>query len=326
MTLHEAMERVLADHPGGLSASDIAWEIGRLGLFTRPSDGMPPPPSQIRARANNYPRLFVYDSGKIRLLRSSSNKPSPQARVRDAGKIRLRRSSPNRPLPQTPKGEPVSASSASRDVAFWDLGTIADLIKNGLPNDNRLNRCGVYKITAPPGYVPRFIPPDEVREKGNVIAPGDLASLESKWVSKTDTVYIGLAGDGSPRSLRKRLDELLKHAQWQTTDRGPHKGGEIVWQLHGYDQFHLWAAQTGDPPVPRQREKTLLRQFTEAHGSLPFANRRLGNAAPGASPDAAPDTPFDAAPDASYFRRIIPVVSLIASSLAGVWLYSRRKI
>ena len=297
MKLHEAMAGVLAGQKR-LSASEIASEINRRGLYSR-GDGQPVPANQISARANKYPHLFA----------------------RDGGKIRLHRSSANRPLPRGRKSGPVLASSVSPNLKFWDLGTIGELIKYGLPSDNRLNNCGIYKLTIPADYVPRFIPSDEAREKGNVISPWDLASLESKWVSKTDTVYIGLAGDGSPRSLRKRLDELLKHAQGQTTDRGPHTGGEIVWQLHGYDQFHLWAAQTDGPPVPREAEKLFLKKFVEAHGSLPFANRRLGNAAPGASPDAAPDTP-----PASYFRRIIPVVSLIASSLAGVWLYSRRKI
>jgi hypothetical protein len=168
----------------------------------------------------------------------------------------------------------VSASSALHDVKFWDLGRVGDLIKCGLPNDSRLNYCGVYKLTVSPGYVPRFIHPDKTRAAKNVIKPWDVERLKSKWVLKTDIVYIGLAGSRTPRSLRKRLDELLKHASGLTTDRGPHKGGEIVWQLRDYHQFHLWAAQTDDPPIPREIEETLLRQFAEAHGTLPFANRQ----------------------------------------------------
>jgi hypothetical protein len=168
----------------------------------------------------------------------------------------------------------VSASSALHDVKFWDLGRVGDLIKCGLPNDSRLNYCGVYKLTVSPGYVPRFIHPDKTRAAKNVIKPWDVERLKSKWVLKTDIVYIGLAGSRTPMSLRKRLDELLKHASGLTTDRGPHKGGEIVWQLRDYHQFHLWAAQTDDPPIPREIEETLLRQFAEAHGTLPFANRQ----------------------------------------------------
>jgi hypothetical protein len=181
--------------------------------------------------------------------------------------------SPNNPLP--PFRREVSASSAFHEVNFWDLGRVGDLIKRGLPSDIRLNHCGVYKITVPPRYVPRFIHPDKARAAKNVIEPWAVERLMSKWVLNTDIVYIGLAGSRTPRSLRKRLDDLLKHASGRTTDRGPHRGGEIVWQLHDYHEFHLWAAQTSDPPIPREIEETLLRQFRDAHRTLPFANRKL---------------------------------------------------
>jgi hypothetical protein len=233
--LHEAITQVLGDQES-LSSSEIAGEINRFGLYTR-GDGQPVPASQISARVNNYPNLFVRAGSKIRLVEA--------------------------------------VSSALHDLKFWDLGRVGDLIKSGLPNDSRLNHCGVYKLAIPPGYVPRFIHPDEALTARNVISPWDVERLESKWVIKTETVYIGLAGRNAPRTLRKRLNDLLKHVSGLTTDRGPHKGGEIVWQLRDYHEFHLWAAQTDDPPVPREIEETLLRQFVEAHGTLPFANRQL---------------------------------------------------
>jgi hypothetical protein len=62
-TLHEAMQEVLADHEPR-SASEIASEINSLGLYTR-GDGQPVPASQISARANNYPNLFVRAGGMI---------------------------------------------------------------------------------------------------------------------------------------------------------------------------------------------------------------------------------------------------------------------
>jgi hypothetical protein len=249
------MAQVFGDQES-LSSSEIASEINRLGLYTR-GDGQPVPASQISARANNYPNLFVRTGGKIRLV----------------GAIECIPSFPNKPLPQ-PFRRQVSPLSALHDVKFWDLGRVGDLINRGLPNDSRLNHCGVYKLAVPPGYVPRYIHPDEARTAKNVIIPWDVERLESKWVFKTDIVYIGLAGRSAPRSLRKRLDDLLKHASGLTTDRGPHRGGEIVWQLRDYHEFHLWAAQTDDPPIPREIEETLLRQFVEAHGTLPFANRQ----------------------------------------------------
>jgi hypothetical protein len=62
-TLHEAMQEVLADNEPR-SASEIASEINRLELYTR-GDGQPVGGSQISARANNYPNLFVRADGKI---------------------------------------------------------------------------------------------------------------------------------------------------------------------------------------------------------------------------------------------------------------------
>ena len=255
LTLHEAMAQVLADQ-GSLPASEIATVINGQKLYTR-ADGCPVPGSQISARARKYPDLFVRAAGKIRL----------------AGVVMPLPSAPERSLLQH-FGRGVATSSALRDLKFWDLGRVGDLIERDLPGDSRLDHCGVYKLTVPSGYVPRFIPPDEARAVQNVIFPWNLERLKSKWVWKTDTVYIGLAGRHTSRSLRKRLNDLVNHASGHTTDRGPHRGGEIAWQLRDYQQFHVWAAQTADPPIPRQIEETLLQQFVEAHKTLPFANRQ----------------------------------------------------
>jgi hypothetical protein len=248
------MKRLLADQEGRAD-SDIASEINRLRLFTR-KDGQQVPASQILARANKYPHLFVRAAGKIRL-------------AEDLSVLR----SPNKPLARSSKQQ-ASASSSLQELNFWHLGTIGDLMQRGLPNDSRLNHCGVYKLAVSSGYLSRFIPPDEARAAKNVINPWDVERLKSKWVLNTDIVYIGLAGRHTPRSLRKRLNDLLNHASGRTTDRGPHKGGEIVWQLRDHQQFHVWAAQTADPPIPRELEKALLQEFANAHGTLPFANRQ----------------------------------------------------
>ena len=116
------------------------------------------------------------------------------------------------PLPSAPErsllqhfGRGVATSSPLLDLKFWDLGRVGDLIERDLPGDSRLDHCGVYKLTVPSGYVPRFIPPDEARAVQNVIFPWNLERLKSKWVWKTDTVYIGLAGrHGMPHFCRIR--------------------------------------------------------------------------------------------------------------------------
>jgi hypothetical protein len=255
LTLHEAMVQVLADQ-GSLRASEIATVINRLKLYTR-ADGFPVPGSQISARARKCPDLFVRSAGKIGMARVIG--PHPTARQKS--------------LPQH-RGRKVPTGSALSDLQFWDLGSVKDLIERGIPGDDRLDHCGVYKLIVPPAYVPRFIHPDEAHAARNVIFPWILKRLKSKWALNTDTVYIGVAGRHAPRSLRKRLRDLLRHASGHTNNRGPHKGGEIVWQLRDSLQFHVWAVQTADPPVSRQLEETLLKQFVEAHGTLPFANRQ----------------------------------------------------
>ena len=108
------MAQVLADQ-GSFPASEIATVINGLKLYTR-ADGCPVPGSQISARARKYPDLFVRAAGKIRL----------------AGVVMPLPSAPERSLLQH-FGRGVATSSALRDLKFWDLGRVGDLIKRGLP-------------------------------------------------------------------------------------------------------------------------------------------------------------------------------------------------
>jgi hypothetical protein len=62
-TLHEAIEEVLLEEDCR-SAFEIADVINSRGLYTQ-RDGGPVSPSQISARANNYPHLFVRHDDKI---------------------------------------------------------------------------------------------------------------------------------------------------------------------------------------------------------------------------------------------------------------------
>src|SRR5262249_4965129 len=255
VTVHEAIKRVLTQR-GSLPAPAIADEINTLGLYTR-GDGAPVPPNQIHARFRHHPDVFLRADGIIHLVRATTLKPPPSA---------------GRPTRRKP-----SVPSATKDQDFFDLGMVGELIKNGLPNDRRLEQCGVYWLTVPKGYVPQFIDPDEVRRAKNVIHPWDVDRLRSKCVLNTNVVYIGLAADRTPRSLRERLNDLLEHVRGHTTEQGPHKGGEIVWQLRDHHQFRLCAVQTDAPPAPRETEEMLLRMFKDKYGKLPFANRRSGS-------------------------------------------------
>jgi hypothetical protein len=69
-TMHQAMTLILRDHPDGLPAPEIAREIERRDLYRR-RDGKPAGLGQVHARVHNYPKLFVRDSGRIRLRNDS---------------------------------------------------------------------------------------------------------------------------------------------------------------------------------------------------------------------------------------------------------------
>jgi len=168
---------------------------------------------------------------------------------------------------------PVSINDI-RALSFQSIGTLGKIMDSGLPELSILKRCGIYAITTPESYEPEFIPPDAAKECGNVIKPYPLPKLADKWVEGEDVVYIGLAGKHSRRTIRQRLRQLIRHGQGHTTDRGPHKGGEILWQLEGFESFTLWVMPTGDPPEPRETEKRLLLSFERQTGKLPFANRQ----------------------------------------------------
>ena len=63
LTSHEAMERAML--PGTLdSATQIAETIERERSYVR-KDGLPLPRGQIRARARQYPHLFLIEGGHI---------------------------------------------------------------------------------------------------------------------------------------------------------------------------------------------------------------------------------------------------------------------
>ena len=65
-TLHEAIIIVLRDSTKGLTASQIAKEINMKRLYFR-KDRTSVPSSQIHARVNKYPNLFIKEGDKIKL-------------------------------------------------------------------------------------------------------------------------------------------------------------------------------------------------------------------------------------------------------------------
>ena len=266
LTLHEAIVEVLSIAGEAMTAPAIAAEVNRLGHYSR-RDGLPVPVNQISARVNKYSHLFTRSDGLLGLQSRSQMSPAL---------VRPTRQVPNMPV----TAELLRIDGESRhlapiaDLPFRDVGVIGELLTTGLPRCDWLDHCGVYALILPPECEVFFLDADRTREAGNVISPWEVDRLARKWVDGTRVVYIGLAGDRSPRSLRKRLRDLLNHCAGKTSGNGPHKGGEIIWQFAAYDLLLLRAMPTGSPPEPRDTERQLLAAFHKLHGALPFANRK----------------------------------------------------
>lgn len=71
VTLHEATADILRTRPGSwVEFRELADLLAEAGTYLR-ADGEPPPPSQLRLRAKNYPHMFEIRTGRpaaVRLL------------------------------------------------------------------------------------------------------------------------------------------------------------------------------------------------------------------------------------------------------------------
>lgn len=166
----------------------------------------------------------------------------------------------------------ISSIEYIKKLNFIKVNNIGVLLEKGLPKIEELGYSGCYVIIKPENYIPLFYTPAEAIDKGNVIRPWAIEKLQPKWVNDADVIYFGIAGIKSNRSLKSRLNDLINHGNGRTTDRGPHKGGEIFWQLKDYEKFSLWILPMS---MPRVEEVDYLKKFLHLKGKLPFANRQI---------------------------------------------------
>lgn len=95
----------------------------------------------------------------------------------------------------------------------------------------------------------------------------DIATLQDKYVNDSKIVYIGKA-----TNLRRRIGELLRFGAGK--DIG-HWGGRYLWQLSdAEDLLVAWKEMPGQDV--KQEEKSMLEDFIDRHGRLPFANLKIG--------------------------------------------------
>jgi hypothetical protein len=154
---------------------------------------------------------------------------------------------------------------------FTGFQTIREIQRNGLPRSVELNQHGIYAVVSSRGYSPEFIGPDRARRNCNVIRPWSFEKLGEKWVPEVEVLYFGMAGTRVHRgTLRKRIGDLTRHCMGKTTKQGPHRGGELLWQLEGYTDFELGYLPTEEP---ESEERRLINIFLEKTGKPPFGNR-----------------------------------------------------
>lgn len=272
MTLHEEIKKILEESNKALSTIQIANLVNQRKNYKK-KDGSNVTDFQIHGRTKNYPQLFSRSGNLVDLIKNAQN--NQRAKTLNSPTKLIASSEAIKKDNINFDSEDVTKMKFLKSYKFTKLNPLRLLLQYGLPADPKLDSCGIYAITITNGYKFEIISEETTRKNNNVVKPWSNEKLENKWVNNVDVVYYGLAGDSSPRFLRDRLNDLLNHGNGKTTSSGPHKGGEILWQLKGYENFNLWILPTDNPPSPRNFEKAFLKRFYEIVNKLPFANRQF---------------------------------------------------
>lgn len=130
-----------------------------------------------------------------------------------------------------------------------------------------LNQRGIYAVVCSETYQPSFIGKEEALRNGNVENPYPEEKLKERWVQKVEVLYFAITGTSSKsRTLKERIAELIRHSQGKKKN---HRGGEILWQLRGYEDFEV-GYKSNDNPI--KEESMLIHEFIKKTGKQPFAN------------------------------------------------------
>ncbi|KAF0151180.1 MAG: hypothetical protein FD143_2119 [Ignavibacteria bacterium] len=277
MTLHEEIISILKERNSTMNTNQIAEEVNNRNNYFK-GDGSSISAFQIHGRTKNYPHLFLRNKTLVGLVGRDEE---------IMNKIMVEDLVENYPAQNPIINSMFNHSSLhfmNDDVTnidfltrsgFEELGSFQTLIKEGLPKDIKLKSPGLYAVTLPGNYIYNLLDEQAISKNNNVVNPWETEKLNNKWISNVDVIYYGLAGSNSPRSLKSRLQDFIDHASGKTTDRGPHRGGEIIFQLCDWEMFSVWFLPTGNPPEPRNLEKELLERFFEMKSKLPFGNRKF---------------------------------------------------
>lgn len=145
MTLHEAIEKVLKENGKPLKPTEIATILNDIKIYQK-GDKSRIKSGQISARVNNYPSYFFKDNGLVYLNNwDKAKKETTTPENKEPGKIN------SESLDVILKGNPSEIDFLTNN-GFEMIGTLSKLLKNGLPNNEKLNSCGIYAISIPNDY------------------------------------------------------------------------------------------------------------------------------------------------------------------------------
>jgi hypothetical protein len=136
------------------------------------------------------------------------------------------------------------------------------------------NVPGVYAVVRPTTTTPDFLLKSQAGHFKGRDPTVPVETLEKAWVPDANVLYVGKATSGKDgrRGLGKRLDEYRRYGAGAPIG---HQGGRYIWQLADADQLLVawWPTPAEDPGDVEAR---LIRDFREAYGKRPFANRNVG--------------------------------------------------
>lgn len=122
--------------------------------------------------------------------------------------------------------------------------------------------AGVYVLLREKGAPPVFVERSPAGPHQGREATAPLEDLRAAWVARTPLLYVG-----ESKTLRKRITQFRRQGAGESAN---HYDGIYVWQLADSGDLRLAWREEADPVAAK---RALLKEFREAFGARPFANR-----------------------------------------------------
>lgn len=125
---------------------------------------------------------------------------------------------------------------------------------------------GIYIVKRDSNLPPKFLKEGTGGFFKNQNPNVSIETLENKWISNAEILYIGKA-----TNLKKRIWQYIQFGKGVNIG---HRGGRYIWQLEDNQALIIYWRILKDQD-PREEEKRSLDYFRTCYGKLPFANLKL---------------------------------------------------